>query len=42
MFINSPGYEGIAELLIKNSADVNSKNNDDDTPLHWAAQKGNF
>lgn len=36
------GHQGIVELLIKNGADVNNKNNYDYTPLISAAKNGNF
>lgn len=32
----------VAELLIKNGANVNALDVDNDTPLHWAAQYGNL
>lgn len=34
------GKEKIADLLIGNKADVNIKNKEGDTPLHWAAKLG--
>ena len=33
------GHEKIAELLIANGAEVNTKNENGWTPLHWAAHK---
>jgi ankyrin repeat protein len=33
------GHLNIAHLLIRAGADVNAKDNDDWTPLHWAAKK---
>lgn len=34
--------EKFVELLIRNGADVNAKNEDKDTPLHYAAEKGSI
>jgi ankyrin repeat protein len=34
------GHVDVARFLVENGADVNAKNNDDDTPLHGAALNG--
>lgn len=36
------GYLGIIDLLIKNGAHVNDRNQYNQTPLIWAVEKGNF
>lgn len=35
------GYLEIVELVLKNGADINAKNKDNNTALHAAAQNGN-
>jgi ankyrin repeat protein len=39
MYAAVSGHKDIAELLLAYKADVNAKDNDDETPLHWAANK---
>ena len=34
------GHEAIVSLLLEKGADVNAKNNDGWTPLHWASENG--
>lgn len=35
------GHERVTELLLESSANVNAKNKDRDTPMHWACSGGN-
>lgn len=37
-----PGYQGIVEWLLKNAANVNAKNKDNNTALISATEKGSF
>lgn len=37
----SNGFEGVADLLIKNGADLNAQDKDGNTPLHLGAMEGN-
>lgn len=39
MFIHL-GAQRVAELLIKNGADINAENRDKSTPLHFAVKYG--
>lgn len=36
------GTEKVAKLLIDSKADVNAKDLNGSTPLHWSASSGNF
>lgn len=36
------GNQTVVETLLRNGADVNSKDNNDNTPLIWASGNGNF
>lgn len=36
------GTEKVAKLLIDNNADVNARELDGSTPLHWTSEFGNF
>lgn len=38
----SIGYGNVAEILMKNGANVNFAGHEGKTPLHLAAERGNF
>ena len=35
-------YTDIVRFLVENGADVNARDEDDQTALHWAARKGHI
>lgn len=41
-FLHVLGFEMVVKELVEHGAEVNIKNNDGATPLHFAANSGNF